>query len=172
MIELTLLVGVGLNVPVSESITGVVALIAGHFDLLETPLWKINIGSSEITAHNWIPKPESSSQSSYTALIAGRHVLDDFDLPVVLIITNGKITVAGHFLLALGNRGRDIMSVEVSSSLSVNQADDITISNESRLFLRVIVAVATVRVEPPFVVGIFVVVASNLLLSRPLGERL
>lgn len=161
----TLLVGVGLDVPVSEGITGVVALVTSYFDLLETPLRKIDIGSPQIASHSRVLQSESSGQSSNLALVTGGDIFDDLDLPMVLVITDGKITVAGNFLLALANRGCDVVGVEISSCLRVNQANNVAVSNKSRLFFRVIVRLGTVGVKPPFVVGILVVVAGNLLLS-------
>lgn len=65
-------------------------------------------------------KPESGSQSSDSALIAGSDVLDNLDLPVVLIITYGKVAIARNFLLTLRNRGGDVVAVEVSAGLRVN----------------------------------------------------
>lgn len=45
-----LLVGVALNIPVSVDIAGVVRLGAGRLNLLETPLWQVDVASTKIAA--------------------------------------------------------------------------------------------------------------------------
>lgn len=112
---------------------------------------------------------EGSRQGADIAVIARCHILEDFNLPVVLIIANSEITVTGYFLLALGNRGGDVVGVQIPPGLRMNKANDITVSNETRISLRVIVSIMAVRVEEPFVIGIFVMVTCDLLLIRALG---
>lgn len=156
----------GLNVPVGESILGIVALVASYLDLLETPLRQVDITSTQIAAQDRVSQAESSGQSANTALVARSYIADDLNLPVILVITNGQVAVAGNLLLALRDRSRDIVRVKVASSLRVDQSDDITVSDKSRILLRVEVGLSTGRVKPPLVVGILVVVASDLLLVR------
>lgn len=62
------------------------------------------------------------------------------------------------------------MRVQVAASLSVNQTNNVVVTDEAQLLrLRVVVGVLTVRIKEPVVVGVLVVVASDLLLSRSLG---
>lgn len=61
------------------------------------------------------------------------------------------------------------MTVKVSSSLCMDQANEITVANEMGLGFRSPISYRTVRVEPPFIVGVFMVVACDLLLRGALG---
>lgn len=61
------------------------------------------------------------------------------------------------------------MRVQVAASLSVNESDSVTILDKSWRSFRIEIWFVTVRVEEPIVVGIFVVVTGNLLLSRSFG---
>lgn len=76
-----------------EGILGVVLLITGHFDLLETPLGKVGISGTKVASHHGVPQPESSCQSAELALVARRNVLYYFDLPVVLVVADRQVTV-------------------------------------------------------------------------------
>lgn len=91
---------------------------------------------------------------------------------MVLTITNSRVAVAGHFPVALGDGGSNRVGVEVAASLSVDEADSVTISGETQLAFGVIGGVAAVGIEEPVVVGVLVVVAGNLLLRRALGISL
>lgn len=57
------------------------------------------------------------------------------------------------------------MRVEITAGLGVNQSQNVAITNEFGWCLRVVFRLGAVGIEPPLVVGVFVVVASNLLLS-------
>lgn len=159
----------GLDVPVGKGIPRVVTLVASHLDLLETPLWQVDIAGAEVTAKNLMFQPEGSSQGADLAPVARCNILDHFDLPMILIVPNSEVAVRGHFLVALGDRSWDIVGVQVSACLRVDQTNDGAVSNKSWLSLWIIVGIAAVGVEPPLVVGIFVVVACNLLLVGSLG---
>ena len=56
------------------------------------------------------------------------------------------------------------MRVQVAAGLSVDESDNRVVANESEIALGVVVLLSTVRVKEPVVVGVLVVVASNLLL--------
>lgn len=168
-----LVVGVSLHVPVSVGIAGVVVLGAGNFNLLETPLRQVPVGSSEVAAENRVLETESGGQSADSASIARGGVAKNFNLPVVLVVTNSQVTVARNFLVGLGHRGSDFVGVQVAASLGVEQTDSRAVTNEAKLFrLRVVVLLTTVGVDEPVVVGVLVVVASNLLLLRTVGVGL
>ena len=53
--------------------------------------------------------------------------------------------------------------------LSVDQADDGAITDESGLLFRIKGRIVTVRIEPPIVVRVLVVVACDLLLAGAIG---
>lgn len=61
---LTLLIPVSLNVPVSVNILWVVVLVTGDFNLLETPLWQVDVASTKIAAQYSVLQSKCSSQSS------------------------------------------------------------------------------------------------------------
>lgn len=122
--QLTLVVPVGLDVPVSVSVTRVVLLVAGHFNLLEAPLRKVDVASSQIAAQRGVLKTESRSQSADLAAITRCRISDNLNLPVILLISNSEVTVAGNFAVGLGNGGVNVVRVQVAASLGVDKADD------------------------------------------------
>lgn len=84
---------VALDVPVGVHVPGVVGLGAGDFDLLETPLGKVDIASAEVTAKIRVLQTERSSQGPDLGIVASGSVIDDLDLPVVLGIADGHVSV-------------------------------------------------------------------------------
>lgn len=159
-----------LNVPVSVSVAGVVLLVASNLDLLEAPLRKVDVSSAEVAAQCSVLKAEGGRESADSAAIAGCRISDDLNAPVVLVITNSEVTIAGHFAVRLGDGGIDLVRVQVAASLGVNETNDGSITNESEVGgLGVVIGFEAVGVKEPVVVGILVVVASNLLLARALG---
>lgn len=161
-----------LNVPVGVCVTGVVLLGASNLNLLETPLRKVDVTSSEVAAQDLMLETESSSKSPDLAAVTRSRITNNLNLPVVLVVTNSQVTVAGNFLMASGYRGSDVMRVQVAASLSVNKSNDGVVTNESQITLGVVVLLSAVGVEEPVVVGVLVVVASNLLLLGTLGVGL
>lgn len=90
---LTLFVRVGLDVPVGKGIPGVVGLVAGDLDLLKTPLRQVDIASTQVAAKHSMPEPHSSGQGADLAPVARRNIVDNLDLPMVLIITDCEVTI-------------------------------------------------------------------------------
>ena len=99
-------------------------------------------------------------------MIPRSSIANDLDNPVILGITNSGVTVARDFVVGLGDGSGDLVRVKVAASLSVNETNDIAIAGEAELLVCVIGNLMAVGVEEPVVVSIFVVVASDLLLSR------
>jgi hypothetical protein len=62
--------------------------------------------------------------------------------------------------------------VQVAASLSVDQTNDIVVADKLERSLGIEFGLVAVGVEEPVVVGVLVVVASDLLLLRALGEGL
>ena len=102
-------------------------------------------------------------------MIPRSSIANDLDNPVILGITNSGVTVARDFVVGLGDGSGDLVRVKVAASLSVNETNDIAIAGEAELLICVIGNLMAVGVEEPVVVGILVVVASDLLLGRALG---
>jgi hypothetical protein len=170
--KLTLVIPVGLDVPVSVGIAGVVLLGAGNLDLLETPLGEVNVASPEVAAKNLVLETESSGESPDLAAVARSSITNNFNLPVILVVTNSQVTVRRNLLVASSDGGSNVVRVQVAASLGVDEADDRAVTNETKLSLGVVVIISAVGVEEPVVVGVLVVVASNLLLLGTLGVGL
>jgi hypothetical protein len=115
---------------------------------------------------------ESSSESPYLATVTRSGVTNDLNLPVILLIANSQVTVAGNFLVTSSNRGSNVVRVQVATGLSMDESDNRVITNKSEIALGVVVLLSAVGVEEPVVVGILVVVAGNLLLLGALGVSL
>jgi hypothetical protein len=161
---------VRLDVPVGVDIARPVLLDASGFNLLETPLRQVDIASAKVTSKLSVFQAERSDQSPDLGIVPGRSIIDNLDLPVVLGVTDCEVAVAGHFPVSLGDRSSDLVRVKVAAGLSVNEADDIAVADVSDLgVLCVVVRLLSVGVEEPVVVGVRVVVASNLLLGRAFG---
>lgn len=167
-----LFVPVGLHVPVSIRVPGVVLLGASNFDLPETPLRQVDVTSSQIAAKRFMSQSERGGQGSDPAAVPGCNVSHNLYLPVVFVVAYRQVAVTGYLLVSLGNRRRNVVGMQVAAGLSMNQTDDLAVSNEARLLILVVIVVAAVRVEEPVVVGILVVVAGNLLLARAVRIRL
>ena len=166
---LTLLIPVSFDVPVGVHILGVVLRHAGSLDLLETPLRQVDITGAEIASKGGMLESESSRQGPDLGSVARGNVADDFHRPVILLVADGGVSVARDFLVRLGDWGGDVVGVQVTASLGVDQANDIAISDVLQGCLWIELGLVAVRVEPPLVVGVFVVVAGDLLLRRAFG---
>lgn len=167
-----LLVDMALDVPVGVDVTRVVLLDASSLDLLEAPLRKVDIASSEIAAEILVLQSECSCECSKFRVISRSGITDDFNNPVILGIAHSDVAVARNLPVRLGDGGGDRVRVQVTASLSVNETDDIAVARVAQLFLGIVWDLVAVGVEEPVVVGILVVVASDLLLSRAFGVRL
>jgi hypothetical protein len=161
---------VRLDVPVGVDITGLVLLHTSSLNLLETPLRQVDIASAKVAAKIDVPQAERSGQSAQLRVIPGRvGIVDDFDLPVILGVSNSKVAVARNFPVSLGDGSSDLVRVEVAAGLSVDKTNDVAVANVSDLLvLGIVIGRLSVGVEEPVVVGVLVVVASNLLLSGAL----
>lgn len=116
---------------------------------------------------------ERGGKSAELRVVSGRGIIDDFDLPMVLGISNGKVAVAGDFPVSLGDRSGNLVRVEVAAGLSMNKADDVAVTDVSDLLIfGVVIGLLSVGVEEPIVVGVLVVVASDLLLLGAFRESL
>lgn len=167
-----LLVPVGLDVPVSVDIARVVLLDTGGLNLLETPLRQVDVASAEVAVEVDVSETEGGSQSADLGVIARRSVVDNLDNPVVLGVADGGVAVARNFVVGLGDGSGDRVRVQVTASLGVDQTNDIAVANILKGSVGIELGLVTVGVEEPVVVGILVVVASDLLLLRALGECL
>jgi hypothetical protein len=161
-----LLVGVAFDVPVSVDITRVVLLNASGLDLLKTPLWQIDIASSEVATEVLVSESQGSRKCTNPRVIPRSGIANNLNNPVILGVADGSVTVARNFVVGLSDGSGDLVRVKVAACLSMDKTDDIAVSGEAELLICLVRDIVTVRVEEPIVVSILVVVASDLLLSR------
>ena len=91
---------------------------------------------------------------------------------MILVITNGDVTITRNFSVGLGDRSGDFVGVQVAASGVMDQAQNISISNISsgrELVLLIEVEMSSVGEKDPVVVRILVVVTCDLLLGRAFG---
>lgn len=62
--------------------------------------------------------------------------------------------------------------MEIAASLGVDKSENVTIGDEFRWSFGVVLWLVTVWIEPPFVVGIFVMITCDLLLTGTFRESL
>jgi hypothetical protein len=143
---------------------------ASGLNLLETPLRQVDVASAKVTSKLSVLQTERSDQCPHLRVVPGRSIIDDLDLPVVLGVSDCEVAVARNFPVSLGDRSGDLVRVKVATGLSVDETNDIAVADVSDLgVLCVVVGLLSVGVEEPVVVGVLVVVASNLLLGRAFG---
>ena len=85
---------------------------------------------------------------------------------MILGVSNSGVAVARNFPVSFRDWSGDLVRVKVTAGLSMDQADRLSVAWISEILFRLILYVATVWVEEPVVVRIFVVIAGNLLLGR------
>jgi hypothetical protein len=167
-----LVVPVGFDVPVSVDIARVVLLDTGSLDLLESPLRQVDVASTEVAVKIDVLETEGGGESAKLGVVARRSVVNDLNLPVILGVSDCGVAVAGNFVVGLGDGSSDGVRVQVAASLSVDQTNDIVVADKLERSLGIEFGLVAVGVEEPVVVGVLVVVASDLLLLRALGEGL
>lgn len=70
-------------------------------------------------------------------------------------------------MIGLSKRSRDGVGMQITTGLSMDKTDNISISNKAEVWrLGIEIRLAAVRMEVPIIVGILVMIASNLLLAR------
>jgi len=167
-----LVIPVRFDVPVSVDIARVVLLDTGGLNLLETPLRQVDVTSTEVAIEINVSETEGGSESAELGVIARRSVVNNLNDPVVLGISNGSVAVARNFVVCLGDRSSNRVGVQVAAGLSVDQTNGIAVADKLERSIGIELGLVAVGVEEPVVVGVLVVVASDLLLLRALGEGL
>ena len=145
---------------------------AGGFNLLETPLRQIPVGSLEIASKHRMTEAERSRKSTDSGVVFGRNIIDNFNSPVVLVVADSGISVTRNFPVGLRERSFDSMRVKIAPSLGMEETNFRAMANESRFGLGVIRLILAVGKEKPVVVGVLMVIASDLLLTRSIGVSL
>lgn len=85
-----------LNVPVRVLVLGVVGLVTRYLNLLESPLGQDGITRNEVTTRVLVSEPKPRRQRVDTIDLVSstaEEIIDDFDDPVVVRISDGIVTV-------------------------------------------------------------------------------
>lgn len=164
--ELTSLIPMALDIPVSIHISWLVLLSTSNFNLLETPLRQVHISCSEIASKIGVLQPEGSGEGTEFGVISRSCIADNFDHPVILSIPHSRITIARDFPVTFGHWSGNLMGVEITASLGVDKADGVAVSRVSKLLIWLEISLAAIRVKEPIVVSIFMMITRDLLLSR------
>ena len=96
--------------------------------------------------------------------LAPLDIIDDLHSPVVLSVSNGRVTIARYFMIQLRNRCRNWMRVKIARRGDVIQADDVTVLEESYGTFRIIRRFIPTWGNEPIVILILIVIAGDLLL--------
>lgn len=100
------------------------------------------------------------------------NIVDNFDYPVIMSITNGTVSVARNFVVELRDGGRDVVRVQVAGCRSVLKTNNIAMLKVFYGSVGIVGRLTPLRQDNPVVVVIFIVIACNLLLSRTYGVNL
>lgn len=146
----------------------VVLLRARHFDLLEAPLRKDGVCRAEVTVELGVSESHARSQRVDPPIrgiaLGPMRVVDNLDLPVVILISNRDVAVARHFPVLLRHRRSDCVRVQIPARRCVDQPHNIAVLQVPDRTVRVDRVLPPFRRDDPVVVVVFVVVASYLLL--------
>ena len=77
-----------------------------------------------------MPEAQSSGERMdpvYVLCLALPHVVHDFNNPVIVDISDGRVSVARYFVAELGNWRRNNMRVEVSHSRRMLKTNHVTV---------------------------------------------
>ena len=99
---LTARITVTFDVPVRVRVFGVVLLVTADLNLLETPLRQNSVRSAEVASKVLVAETQTGGKR--VNLRWHRTLLDivyDFNDPVVLVITDSRVTVARDFVVQL-----------------------------------------------------------------------
>ena len=128
--KLTAVVPMTFNVPPGVCVAWVVFLCTRYFNLLETPLWEIDICRSKITTQSFMPEAKPCSQRMNTVniiLSASFQVVNNFNLPVIMEISDSRISITRNLVMKFSNRSRNVMRVKIPSGGSMLKSNDITV---------------------------------------------
>jgi hypothetical protein len=107
---------------------------------------------------------EGSGECAQLGVVPGSGITDNLNNPMILGVTNSSVTIAGYFVVSLGNWSSDLVRVKVTAGLGMDKSDCVTITGEAKFLIRLVLGLATVGIEEPIVIRILVVIASDLLL--------
>lgn len=85
---------------------------AANFDLFETPLRQDSVRSGQVTPKREVSEPQSGRKRMHTTdmgTAALTVIVHDFDHPIIVRVSDGRITVARNFIVEFGDRRWDRM---------------------------------------------------------------
>jgi hypothetical protein len=156
-------------------IVRVVLLVAAHFDLLESPFGQTLVCSTEVTPQHGMTQAQSCRERVYPFELVATpavKVINDFDQPVIVVVTNRSISVARDLVVQLCDWRRDVVRVQVATCGLVDKANEVIVLKESNGPIQVNTRLLPAWSNDPVIVGVLVVVARDLLLIRPDGVSL
>lgn len=112
---------------------------------------------------------ECRGQGAKLGVISGCGIVNNLNHPVVLGVTDGGVSITRDFPVCLGHGSGDLVRVQVAAGLSVDETENLTITNVFDRVVEIKLLLEAVRVEEPVVVRILVVVAGDLLLTGSFG---
>lgn len=116
--QLTPVIPVLLDIPVGIRIFGVVLLVTGDFDLLETPLRQVDIGSPEPAIQRPVSETHSCCQCMHSAvqlLLRTMGIVDDLHYPKIVVVADSHIPIRCDFPMFLCDWGSDWVRVQIAS---------------------------------------------------------
>ena len=88
---------------------------------------------------------------------------------MVFVVADSGIAIRRDFVITLGDGCRNGVRMQVAPGLGMNQAQHMIIGNVFERRFGIVKRIRPIGIEEPVVVGVFVMVASDLLLLRTFG---
>jgi hypothetical protein len=115
---------------------------------------------------------ERRGERSHSGPVPGSSIAHHLNLPVILIISDRKVPITGHFVVGLADWCRNGMGMQVAARLSMDETNNIAIGDEPHISLGIVVWLLSIWIDEPIIIRILVMVARHLLLLRALGVSL
>jgi hypothetical protein len=161
-----------LDIPVSVLVLGIVVLVARDLDLLKSPLGQDGVTRDEVTSRVLVSEPEARRERVDTIDLvtsATEEVIDDFDDPVVVRVSDRVVAVSRDLVVEGGDGCSDGVRVEVATGRVVDESHDGSVREVDERGGGVVVRHLPGRRDDELVVLVLVVVAGDLLLLRSNG---
>ena len=88
---------------------------------------------------------------------------------MVFVVADCGVAIRRDFIVTLGDGCRNGVGVQVAPGLGMDQAQHMVVRNVFERLFGVVKRFRSIWIEKPIVIGVFVMVASDLLLLRTFG---
>lgn len=91
-------------------VTRIVFRNAADFYLFETPFRQDSVGGGQITSEHLVSEPQSGRKRMHAGDMGSaalNKIVHDLNHPVIMYVSDGRITVTGNFMIEFGDRRRD-----------------------------------------------------------------